>query len=802
MRRSDSRRGVVLVVVSVWLALLWMVAALFVTYTMSTRLAVGVSIDSVRAVLLACSGVEYALARLSRQPEPVPALGRQRDDWTYRESDPSMPVEGAHNPSWAHGEPYRANLMMSNNGRYDPALDVFTPALHDRNGNDVHDGWTGRLRGSYHPYGDTFSLRVEDESAKINVNGGLLGLTDRDTAGPGFGVPDHCDPDCSRGWNAQLRRVLNVLGRVREDSSEDVNGNGILDIGEDADRDGVLDLEDRVQQAWEEWNGNGALDPAPVDVPRAGVDPPAKGLGDYILENRPPCGYASVAQVQRMLEEVLGRPLPDLRPYLTAHSWVDRKVIRPNAGNAADFDGYVGLAGVQVDHLPPVAGAEVRFVHHFDDSWTADAGVDVSLQTAPVASSTSLQQSASVSAWPRNPTVEEPNTLLPDGMHQQLNRCPAYYATNLPIDSDPQSDHGVVSFWTKRPSVENRTFLDFVCVRNRLVGGVVNAMHLGVGGGALTVGIQVKNWTVWGNGNDPNHERGMSVRFNRSQTLPSGGGTAEFHYAPCLRWNLVTAFYDTDTIVQTSGLDVDTRVKGLSVGTSGQYAWNFWYTLSGAEKLAEPDPNLVFFLGPPTNGQSLWERAGFLADQVMDELVLYDFRDNASVARVDSDGWSDYRYANGRYYKGAAEFLSPVVRSPDGAPIRLQRAFWTQVLPDEERLESVRGGNADTTNRIYPRVKDPNLLDALGQSRARIEVDLLDETGGTPLLDGAGDALTTIAQGAALGTSVPAFRYRLRFQTDLADPINHPVLETPVFDDITFVIQRASGPQILAWTGP
>lgn len=144
----DGTRGVALVLVASLLSLLTILAAGFL-YTSRSSSAVSRShADRVRAALLARSGVEYASARLTADLDPRPGATRAaaRDDWTCRDGL-SVRLEQAHNPSYAHGEPYVDGGVR--NGRYDkpPSADTFTSALHERNGDGVHTGWTGRLRG-------------------------------------------------------------------------------------------------------------------------------------------------------------------------------------------------------------------------------------------------------------------------------------------------------------------------------------------------------------------------------------------------------------------------------------------------------------------------------------------------------------------------------------------------------------------------------------------------------------------------------------------------------------------------------
>ncbi|MBI4231158.1 MAG: hypothetical protein HY608_10020 [Planctomycetes bacterium] len=306
MDRS-SRRGVVLVLVASLLSLLAMICVVMTHMMASGRGMARARIDDSRAGLLARSGVEMALARLSGSTAfpSVRTASNQRGDWRYRD-DPAVPVGRAHNPSYAAGEPYED---VTADGRYESSAasaDGFTPSVHDRDGDGRHTGFSGRLRGALASYGDTFALRIDDESAKINVNGGFVDRGNRD-ADLGDPTPDHRDvavgPEpataaaTGRGWNGQLRRILDILGMVREDA----DGDGTLDAGED-------------------WDGDGVLDPAPIGV---------ADLGRIVIEGRPAGGYTDIRVVEDVVAAASGIR-PDLTPYLTVSSWVDTKVVRPN----------------------------------------------------------------------------------------------------------------------------------------------------------------------------------------------------------------------------------------------------------------------------------------------------------------------------------------------------------------------------------------------------------------------------------------------------------------------------------------
>ncbi|MBI4230055.1 MAG: hypothetical protein HY608_04385 [Planctomycetes bacterium] len=313
-----SSRGIALVLVSLLLVLLVAVATVLVRMAGAERAMTRVRLEQARAALLARSGVECAMARLPPTPEfPVTrTAANQADDWTYRDGEYGVPLERSHNPSYAAGEPY---VDVTADGRYAPppgSADGFTPPLHDRDRDRTHSGFSGRLRGTLQPWGDTYALRIESEEGKIHVNGGYLS------------APDHNNP--LAGYNAVLVRILNTLGTVKEDA----NGDNVLDAGED-------------------WDGDGILDPAPIGI---------ANLGDLVLSQRPVGGYTSLAQLAARTGIT-----KDPSAFLTCHGWVDRSVIRPQA-TSAEIPNPVILADCVVARggppaLEPAGRAPVNMNH-------------------------------------------------------------------------------------------------------------------------------------------------------------------------------------------------------------------------------------------------------------------------------------------------------------------------------------------------------------------------------------------------------------------------------------------------------
>ncbi|MBI4231497.1 MAG: hypothetical protein HY608_11720, partial [Planctomycetes bacterium] len=222
--RAPSPRGIVLLLVTGIVTLLALLAVLFVVTTRSVSIMARTTLEGARAHLLSRAGVEYAAARLGRSLSipAAPTAANRTDDWTFRD-DPRLPLGACHNPSYAHGELFLDGGTLD--GRYTPppSPDGFDPALHDRDGSGFHSAWTGRLRGTYAPFGDTFTLRIRDANGRIDLN-----LPDDAGPAPGPGrfgrVMDQLgvaiaaadgvpDPIAGRGADIAARRAALPGGR-------------------------------------------------------------------------------------------------------------------------------------------------------------------------------------------------------------------------------------------------------------------------------------------------------------------------------------------------------------------------------------------------------------------------------------------------------------------------------------------------------------------------------------------------------------------------------------------------------------
>ncbi len=446
------------------------------------------------------------------------------------------------------------------------------------------------------------------------------------------------------------------------------------------------------------------------------------------------------------------------------------------SADAADFDGYLGLATVEATPGEVPAGGALRFMHHLDDAWAADEGID--LARVPGPSDGKLTAPLSGSVWPSAAGVE-PNTLRPDGLHIQRDRCPAFLASNMPaptVSGLNYYNRGVVGFWVK-PSMTPGYHFDFSIVK----GATDNPNQALLFRRSVPYGINTLfDWAVTLDNNmiqSPTYPS-QEVRFNSPADFP--------RRAPMLRWVLQTALFDTDETATGRELQFDLRSFD-HVFTRSPNPLNPPFNTTASENLCAydtvPGTAARMVLGAP----GTWRIFACLStsNDVIDEVCVCDFGDSWSVPSTPAalrDAWASARFNEGRYYKeDDATFLSTPL-SPDVGSTRLLWARWTAYLPGEKRKEIEIAGNA-----IVDRLPDSRLLNSA------VELELLDSAGNFTSAP-----LQALTQGGTIGRTLDAFRYRVTFKPNLPS-LSDPVLESPFFDDVTFAWQPASGPRVLVW---
>ncbi len=470
----------------------------------------------------------------------------------------------------------------------------------------------------------------------------------------------------------------------------------------------------------------------------------------------------------------LWKTWPGVDRGLTAMTYPCNPMCLP--AKAADFDGAVGLATVELDESLPAGALSDTFLHHLDDTWRADvAGGAPALQTGKPPDA-KLQIQVQESAWPVSGS--EPCTLYPDGLHVQRERSPVYRALgNLPSD-DATSTHGALFLWSKRPNLGSN--------RVAVTCGRVDqwSQVLAVGFSSSCFGLVIESGSFSG---DNRHE---GQQLFESLPLP---GYSVATGGP--RWLLLGALWDTDE----STLDDQRRfqVRGFPGEPFREFAdpttdYVFPMFTSDCTALVDATCTLVLGLDHTIPG-FLAAPSGIAAHSVTDEMAIMDFGDLPGPAFSAFETWMDDAWKAGRYYKGAGRYLSPEILA--GTPARILRTAWTEYLPRENRIE-VRGINGAIPAKIrgFPRGVDPDLQDdPSGNPRAWIELELLD-AGAT--LDS--PALQPLTQGGRVGRMMKGFQYRARFRSNLESPLDEPLLESPWLDDITFTCQPAGYPRVLS----
>jgi len=202
-RRLPFRQGLVLIVVAGVLGVLTVLTACFVTLAHLERQASSRRTATLKALLLARSGLEDALARLDAGQDPA----LRRSAYAGEDADLSGILESVERAEEIH-QPGVLNLQDC------PLAHALRPSFAvDSGGTTANVQVDGRRRGYSGslapPRSGCYAMQVEDESGKLCVNGGFLDARDRD----GDAIPDHRDRSIpGRGWNSQLLRVLGNLG--------------------------------------------------------------------------------------------------------------------------------------------------------------------------------------------------------------------------------------------------------------------------------------------------------------------------------------------------------------------------------------------------------------------------------------------------------------------------------------------------------------------------------------------------------------------------------------------------------------
>ncbi len=454
-------------------------------------------------------------------------------------------------------------------------------------------------------------------------------------------------------------------------------------------------------------------------------------------------------------------------------------------GQAADFDGGIALATVEMRPLVPAPHA-LLFLQHFDDVWDAEDlgnGNPILQRSGPP-----FQSSTAESVWP--PPSREPSTFCPDGGHAQMRRCPSYTARgNLPSESHGAvtSNRGVFGYWVKPKAARSNIRMDVCCVRTTAPD---TTQCMGIGRVGPTWGMYLESYLNPAYPLEGEIARGISV----SRTVSVKFGTPQRNsLQPDLRWHLVTAIFNTHDTRQDYSLYME--VRGIP-GAGRQVVIDPTYDGFSRTDF-DPDAGEDITLGGTLltlgGARSISGSRTEYADSVIDEFALCDFGSDPALARDGALLWGLNRYQDGRYYKGeeGGQFLSAVLPGDR----RLVGACWTAWRPEDRRMELLATSPYSAMPaHILPDRGQPRDLDA--KLSSSLSVELLD---GDATL--ASPSLPPLEQGFQLRALPGRFRYRVTLKADPENRFDDPALETPYLDDLTLFLQDPGGPRMLSW-GP
>ncbi len=473
----------------------------------------------------------------------------------------------------------------------------------------------------------------------------------------------------------------------------------------------------------------------------------------------------------------------------------------------AAYDGHLELATLETPHSEPGLTFLAGFDYGYDASYAAGSpacGLDA------CHSSSSVSVLGDAAAVPGSP--QRLGMLYPDGCYAESRRCPGYQApANL-----GDGLQGIASFWYK-PSFDGAFTNTGTYRRPHLL--YMNLYDIDPtplapyqGANRMTLFNHTQNWCMalsrfysgdGGNGygclfehnvisGDDNSEDGSIYQTPNTLLFPH-------------RWHLVTMQWNllATTKANYSNLNINGSPK------TGQY--NYTHP-GGVLNGASLNPLLIkltrnafradgsfgtpsFYLGyrrgvpPEVNGYP---------DGTYDELAFL----TRGVSMADSNVLASTRYAQGRYAKhdealdpAQSEYLSCPIRVEPGS--RLVRLDWTLRLP--RILTPVAGGPADqwlNPNRMF--YGDGNTLTQGSTSDAALS-----------LLNASGSLLlpSRMTRPGSLSLNIPAggLKVGINLRPRLDDNLfawartQMPLLESPVFDDITFTVTPRGGPRTLVW---
>lgn len=280
-----------------------------------------------QARLLARSGFERASSRLANarslfrawpygSPEDWPYLGEDRNANTT--------LDAGEDTAWGLGtgtlDRERLPLRFARRPSY-PVMLAGLPRTTTLDGRSV--GYSGRLRGAFGTDSCLFSLRVEDHSAKIYLNGGspAVPYVPPNDGASGFN-PDNwggAQPyPYTAGFNTWPRSPYEVPDPVPAPPYGHPAGWSYNRV--------LADIVNKLARHLNRHDGTGAAKPKhnPSTLGPDLID----RMGDVILQNRPASGYATLDELATYCGFTRAQ-IDQLRPYVTTIGVPDPTVARP-----------------------------------------------------------------------------------------------------------------------------------------------------------------------------------------------------------------------------------------------------------------------------------------------------------------------------------------------------------------------------------------------------------------------------------------------------------------------------------------
>ncbi len=468
--------------------------------------------------------------------------------------------------------------------------------------------------------------------------------------------------------------------------------------------------------------------------------------------------------------------------------------------NPADYDGNLQLATVETtpEYAYGAGGPpqDMKFLACFDASLDLESpGTDVPGPNLPDAMQVST---AELGLGLLDPV--KPNTLHPDGVYSEKDRTPSYHDAG-----NAHGYHGLMSFWIKAnydslktmpPSLRQRgrRFVAWTNYRGggQRMGTPDQLFALGESSPILMfapVGI-LGQFELGHDKSDIDQEH----RFTAwRRTFPH-------------RWHLVTFSWDFQSSVPPAPhpsryageMVVDDGMGTSDVGSASDYGFANTDPALAAD-ITEPDAygSHRIWLGQARDREyDVADNMGGGADATLDEFAIYDLGVLGADDEAETKGFAQARYREGRYYKGAryrpfdgapvsdeaASYLSPPLRLPAGAFLR--QVGWSWRRPAE------LPGDYAAVELVREDLLAPAYLWDAAESASR---------------SGPGGI-----QRWEVRRRVPgAFRARVLFlrrpspDTDAFDTLgpDTPLLDSPVFDDLTLLYDPPGGPRLLGWDG-